>query len=119
MRERRTSNIEHRTLKGLRGGSGFLIRSSLKTKENDLQRSHLFWRWALIGSEILIVCNIVFGRSAPHHRVIISPSPIIDAAVVVALAFLLFGSPFLVRSQGGLATLGWFVAVSAILAPIL
>ena len=87
--------------------------------ETSMRRPHLFWRWALIGSETLVACYIVFVKLAQRREDIISPSPLIDLVVGIALAFLFFGSPFLARSQGALAILGWLIAVAAIIAPML
>jgi len=91
----------------------------MMTSENSFGRRQLPWRWLLILSETLVACFTVFIKLAERHEGTMSPSPIIDGAVGVAIIFLFFGSPFLVRSQGGLAILGWLIAAAAVLEPIL
>ena len=88
------------------------------TSENSVERRSQFpWRWLLILSETLVACFTVFVHLANHHEGTMSPSPFIDLTAGVAIIFLLFGSPFLVRSHGGLAILGWIIGAAAILTP--
>jgi len=92
------------------------------TSENRISRNRFFWRWTLIVAELLVTTFTVFvmtiGRrenSLTHSM----PVQVIGLFSGIAVLFLLFGGPFLVRSQGGLAILGWIVAATAILVPIL
>ena len=83
---------------------------------NARSRQSTCWRWALIIAEVLVLgCDIAwvgFGWEAKKT----SGTAIGFAAVAgIALFFLFFGSPFLVRSQGGLAILGWCIAFGTIL----
>jgi hypothetical protein len=76
------------------------------------------WCWALIASEVIVVgylaASFLLGPKArPNTGVLLS------VLVFIATLFLFLGSPFLVRSQGWLAILGWCIAVSAFLFPVL
>ncbi len=63
-----------------------------------------------------LVAMLLAGR---HARQETGPFLVVGALVFVAWIFLFFGSPFLVSSQRWLAILGWSIAASAILFPVL
>lgn len=75
----------------------------------------MMWRLILIAAELLVVAYWVgasiAGRAARHPS---GAFLVIGIAGFVAWVFLFLGSPFLVRSQGWLAILGWCIAVLAL-----
>jgi hypothetical protein len=70
-----------------------------------------FWRWALIVSQVIIVGYTIVVSS---RRVDL---PFLETALLVVPSwlFLFFGSPFLVRSQGKVAIIGWCIAAGLLL----
>ena len=84
------------------------------------QTASPFWRWALIVSESLLATYAVAMHFAGRHaRQETGLFLVVGVLVFVAWVFLFFGSPFLVSSQRWLAILGWSIAASAILFPVL
>jgi len=78
------------------------------------------WRRILIGAELLVlVYAVVIHFGGRHVRQETGPWFVLAILVFAAWAFLFLGSPFLVRSHGRLAILGWGVAVGALLFPVL
>ena len=88
------------------------------TNANNISRGQLFWRWALIIAEFLVVVFLIFvatigGReNAFTHSTSVS---IFGYLSGIALWFLLLGSPFLIRSQKRLAVAGCIISATAIL----
>jgi hypothetical protein len=82
------------------------------------QKATQGWRWALIAAEVMVAgyyaASISAGRS-----VRLDVGVPLSVIIFAAWLFLLFGSPFLVRSQKWLAILGWCIAVGAFLFPAL
>lgn len=92
------------------------------TNENTIQPSRLFWRWTLITAEFLVVVFIVFvatigGRENEFTHSV--PVSIFARVADIAWLFLIFGSPFLFKSQKLLAIIGWFIALAGILVVML
>jgi hypothetical protein len=76
------------------------------------------WRLALVASEVTMIGFLAASASAgPKTRINIGLIP--SLLVFVAFGFLFLGSPFLVRSQGWLAIVGWCIAASALLFSVL
>jgi hypothetical protein len=85
-----------------------------------IQTASPFWRWALIVSESLLTTYLFEMHLADRHaRHETGPFLVLGVLAFIAWIFLFFGSPFLVSSQRWLAILGWSIAVSAILFPVL
>jgi hypothetical protein len=81
--------------------------------------SSRLWRWALISSQVLVVTFCVMDRvliaeAGRRAHFATGPSLLIGIVSFPALLFLLFGSPFLVRSHGPLAVVGWCVGAAAL-----
>lgn len=79
------------------------------------QSASSFWKWALIIASLIVVAEDIAVRATPYMRRYSGLSGLAGMLTVAALLFLLFGSPFLVRSQRWLAIVGWFVAAASIL----
>ncbi len=78
------------------------------------------WRRILICAEFLVlVYTVAMHFGGRHVGQETGPWFVLAILVFAAWAFLFFGSPFLVRSHGWLAILGWGIAVSALLFPML
>jgi hypothetical protein len=76
------------------------------------------WRLILIGAEITVLGYLLASFIAgPKARVDVGV--FLSVIIFAACLFLLLGSPFLVRSQRWLAILGWCIAASAFLFPVL
>jgi hypothetical protein len=83
------------------------------------QVSSAVWRWALIASQLLVatfcvVDRILIAEAGRRAHFSTGPSLIIGILVFPALLFLLFGSPFLVKSEGPVAIIGWCVGAAAL-----
>ena len=79
-----------------------------------------FWRWTLIVSECVLTAYLAAMHVAGSHaRQETGPFLVVGMLASVFWVFLFFGSPFLVSSQRWLAILGWAIAASAILFPVL
>ena len=78
-------------------------------------RATVAWRWTLITAQLLLAGYMAFalwaGRAARYPT---GQLDIVGIAASAAWAFLFLGSPFLVRSQGWLAILGWCVGVATL-----
>jgi hypothetical protein len=84
-----------------------------------IQQTSLFWKWALIVSELVLLGELIATRITPLARQFTGVSAMVAVLAGVAWVFLLFGSPFLVPTQRWLAIVGWCIAVAAILLPFL
>jgi hypothetical protein len=73
------------------------------------------WRVILVAAQVLLLCYLTALIAGFSPRQMSGISGIVFVPVFVAWAFLFFGSPFLVRSQGAVAVAGWCIAVSALL----
>ena len=83
------------------------------------QSKALFWSWALIVSALVVVGENVAVRVTPYARQYSGVSALATVVSGVSLVFLFFGSPFLVRSQGWFAIIGWCIAFATILFSVL
>ncbi len=81
-----------------------------------VQKASLGWRWALIAAEVVVAGHLVGAILAGGRLNVGAPVAVL---VFAAWLFLSLGSPFLVRSQKWLAILGWCIAASVILFPVL
>ncbi|HVR35606.1 MAG TPA: hypothetical protein VMS21_07110 [Methylomirabilota bacterium] len=73
------------------------------------------WRWVLIVSEVLVVGYMaLLALSGRHALPPTGTALVIGVFAGIACLFLLFGSPFLVRSHGGLAIAGWCIGAAAL-----
>lgn len=91
------------------------------TSSDNIQRPSLFWRWSLITTEALGVIFLVFvetigGReNAFTHSTLVSIFGLLSG---ISVFFLLFVSPFLIRSQKLLAVVGWLIGAAGLLIPM-
>ena len=74
-----------------------------------------FWKWALILSQVILVGYLVAVRFSPYARRFTTVPLLFAGLAIASQVFLLFASPFLIRSQGRLAIIGCCVAVAALL----
>jgi hypothetical protein len=91
------------------------LRCSLNGMTTRTQRGSAFWRWALIVSALVVVAEGIAVRISGYARQDTGLSALAAVLSGVALVFLFFGSPFLVRSQGWLAIVCWCIAVATVL----
>ena len=86
----------------------------------SIRPSALFWRWSLIVSETVVagyfVATLIAGRHLRQETGLLLGVGIVAFA---AWMFLFVGSLFLVKSHRWLAILGWGIAVTAVLFPVL
>jgi hypothetical protein len=73
------------------------------------------WRWALIFSQVILVGYLVAVRFSPYARSFTTVTLLFAGLAMISNLFLLFASPFLIRSHGRLAMVGCCVAVAAII----
>lgn len=83
-------------------------------------RAAAFWKWVLVFTELLVVsyfatCLLLSHMAGRRMRLETDSIPVLGIATSIAIFFLLFGSPFLVSSQRGLAILGWIIGAAALL----
>jgi hypothetical protein len=81
------------------------------------KRATVAWRWVLVVAEFVVASYLLVSRLVAFPADGSMSLTIGFTAVFVAWAFLFFGAPFLVRSHGWLAILGWCIAASVFLFP--
>jgi hypothetical protein len=78
-------------------------------------RTSIFWKWVLIISQLVVIGEEIATRVTPLAGSFHGLSAYAAMLSMVALAFLLFGSPLFWRSHRWLAISGSCIAVGVIL----
>ena len=79
----------------------------------------ILWRWVLGVCALAVVGEDIAVRVKPYARQYTGMSAVAAVLSGIALVFLFLGSPFLVRSQGWLAVVGWVIGAATILFSVL